>query len=77
MSAAIQIRPVDWVAMIAELRQTKSLGEIAEGAGLAKPMVVALGRGDNHPGHCKGEQLIAYWLIVTGKTRDHLPLEFS
>lgn len=75
MSAVIRARTVDWVAIIQQLRETKTIPQIAEGSGLAKNMIIGMANGYNHPRHANGELIIAFWMRETGKTRDDLPME--
>lgn len=74
MSATVEI-VVDWQAMLNELRHMGiRTGQISMRVGLSSGNIREYRLGIKSPMHCNGERIIEYWMRLTAKTREQLPM---
>lgn len=65
---------VDWFRLLAELLKAgRPLTAVARDTSIPRSTVQQWWYEHSEPTHYRGERLIAYWMTVTGKSRDSVP----
>lgn len=66
---------INWFRVCCDLKAARrSFSKIEKDTGIARTTLFGWKSG-SEPRHCEGELLINYWMEVTGKAREDLPME--
>lgn len=66
-----------WHVIVMMERSGYTHAAVAAAIGVGRTTVEGWKNRDAEPGHVDGERMIALWRVVTGQSRDELPLKAS